>query len=543
MFAWLRGKRDEGASESTKTQNQKWTAGVSSRYGYYTQSGLEGRNDSFQVNKWGAAAAVISTPYAYATVNKIVADFEAVNYRLIREDTGEVIVDNENIGNDPLMNALDHYARTHDGFSLFGYWALHKFQTGEAYVELVRNDYGKPRGLDMLNSLFVTKEVDGRGDVTYWYGGANQYIRYQASELLFDRFRTNIFTEVDGTPPLLSNLNSGTLSALRSSGRAMLAYFENDGLPRALVTPTDASGRSWDTQEEQNNIKRALDLNKGSSGKYKTQIFPYPIDISIFDAPDLTQWMGGTEQAEKYIFSVYGIPPSVVGLSFDTRYQISETDVPNYKRTMRSYFESVQATVNTKLLPFFNYPDGVKFEFDLEPYTTFDENMIERANTAYNNGAISLNEYRRIMGFEELDGADDTYMLPMGSTPVTIAQLVSGQLPQPQAEIPLAAVDPQAQERMIQAELKAWRKVAQRGMAKANPSLDKALNFTCEYVPEWLEGHIKSALKAGVDPEEVFNSIKQGLTTEELEEIVEFWEALGLDDYIEQIEERLSDDV
>lgn len=540
MFNWLRGKRNEGASESTKAQNQKWTAGVSSRYGYYTQSGLEGRNDSFQVNKWGAAAAVISTPYAYATVNKIVADFEAVNYRLIREDTGEVLVDNENIGNDPLMNALDHYARTHDGFSLFGYWALHKFQTGEAYVELVRNDYGKPRGLDMLNSLFVTKEVDGRGNVTYWYGGANQYIRYQASELLFDRFRTNIFTEVDGTPPLLSNLNSGTLSALRSSGRAMLAYFENDGIPRALVTPTD--GDRWDTVQEQSTIKRALEANKGAGNSYKTQVFPYPIDVSIFDPPDLTQWMGGTEQAEKYIFSVYGIPPSVVGLSFDTRYQISEQDVPNYKRTMRSYFESIQATVNTKLLPFFNYPDGVKFEFELEPYTTFDENMIERANTAYNNGAISLNEYRRIMGFEELDGADDTYMLPAGSIPMTLQQITSGQLPQ--YETPLLGmqstqpipdvIEGKAYQYTAQDELKAWRKVA-------NKSVERAIEFECYHLPAFVQNHIRSALKAGVEPAEVFDNIRGELTSEQLESIVNVWEELGLD-FVGEIEDMVDDD-
>lgn len=526
MFAWLRGKPKPEASKSTgrKTYNVN---------NYYTD-GYTGRNDSFQSSKWGAAAAVMSTPYAFAIVNKIVADFEAIPYRIIRDDTGEVIADNENIGNDPLLTALDAFATRNDGFSLFGYWALHKFQTGEAYVELVRNDYGYPRGLDMLNSLFVTKDVT-MDRIIFNYGAGGHYIRYRENELVFDKFRTNIFTDVDGTPPLLSNLNSGTLSALRSSGRAMLAYFENDGLPRALVTPTDASGRSWDTIEEQNNIKRALDLNKGAGGKYKTQIFPYPIDIAIFDPPDLTQWMGGTEQAEKYVFSVYGIPPSVVGLSFDTRYQVSEQDVPNYKRTMRSYFESIQATVNTNLLPFFNYPPDIKFEFDLEAYATFDASLIDRANTAYAQGAISLNEYRRAMGFEVLDNADDVYMLPMGVTPLNITQIVTGNIPQPEPTLPLMAVDPQAHERMMQSELKAWRKVARK-------SVERAIDFECEYTPEWLEGHIKSALTAGMDVNELFDSIKAEITQDQLTELVSLWERLGLTRLVDSVE-KVADDV
>jgi len=491
--------------------------------------GSIGRNNTYTIDKFGAALATISTPYAMAVVNKLVSEFEAAGYRIVNAD-GETLVSGDDFGNDPLFTSLKRYADDNGGFSLFGYWALHKFQTGEAYIELVRNDYGYPVGLDTLNSLYVTKYTINNADVSaYYYGLGDMYITFNPDNVVLDRFRTNIFTEVDGTPPLLANLSSGTLSALRSAGYAMLSYFDNDGLPRAFITP--ANGDDWSSEHQQNSIRRALERNKGSGNKYKTQIFPYEMNVSVFDPPDLTQWMSGTDTAEKYIFSAYGIPPSQAGLTFDTRYQVSDQDVTVFNRQMTAYFETIAQTVNTNIMPFFGYPDGVRFEFDLSKYETVDDSAVNRANSGYLNGALSLNEYRTTMGYAEIEGADDVFMLPASGFTVTREQLISGDIPQ--AEIspaPFQSVDTTDQQYRIKDDLKRWHKVARR-------KRERAIEFTSTAIPEWLQDHIRTALKGGVDVDDLFNSIKSDITEEQVATLTSLWEKLGLTRLVEGVED------
>lgn len=526
MFNALRGVLGRGRNE-TPAKAQKSTQFNPYYYGN-SFDGLTGRNRSFTADKWGAAQATINIAYVMAIIKKLVGEFEAINYRIVDEQ-GETVASRDDMGNDPLMLALDDYAQRSNGFGLFAYWALHKFVTGEAYIELIRNDYGYPRGLGAFNSLYMMPEYNADGSINFYRYGSTYKV--DPRRVVIDRFRENLFTETEGTPPLLAALNGGQLSTLRSAGMAQLSYFENDGLPRAIVTPLENQGM-WN-DNEQDAIGRALSRNKGAGGKYQTQIFPYPINVDIFDTPEMQQWVESISEAKKDVFAAYGVPPSVVGLSFDTRYQVSEQDPANFKRTMAMYMRQVSAVVNTALLPFFNYPDGLTFQFDLSPYEVISQENVDRANMAYMQGAISLNEYRATIGYTEIEGADEVYMLPVGSQIITREQMLSGSLPMPMIEdaqpmltAPIRSAEPDkintALTDAIQKELKAWRKVARK-------SSDRALDFTCEYIPAWLEHHIKSALQGGMELDEIF-TIDSDMLRGDVHQVASVWERLGLID-------------
>lgn len=497
--------------------------------------GVTGRNNTFTANKWGAATAVVSVSYVQAIVEHMVDEFSGINYRIVDAD-GETIANRANPGDDVLLNALRDYAYSHNGASFFADWALNKFVTGEVYVELFRNRFGYARGLDMLNSLFVYKDVDYQGQVwQYRYGSGGNYVKYDPEEIVMDKFRSNRWNTIDGTPPLIGALNSGTVAGLRSAGLAMLSYFDKDGLPRAVAHPKEGV---WDDRAIERIVK-ALRINQGASNKGNTQVFPFPFNATVFDIPDLQKWGDAIKGSRDDVYASYRIPQSVIGISQDTRYQVSEQDRPNYNRNMEAHFRTVASVINTQVLPFFEYTNGEKFEFDLSPFQIVSPQSIERATTGWTSGGISLNEYRVTLGYPEIEGGDDVYQLPMGGQLITRDQLLSGHPDNLQPLLPMRTapdnvIEGKSSEYTVDDELIKWRRVAKKDR-------ERAMKFNCDVIQPWLQDHIRAMLATDASVEEIFDTLKADISSEELNEIASIWKLLGLTELVDDIEKGASD--
>jgi phage portal protein BeeE len=221
-------------------------------------------------SKWGAATAAIRSPVIDSCISKRTTTIGGLKWEVIDNASGETIGSSDDYDSKEPVSALLHrYSRRNDGRSLFGQIEQHLSITGESYVELVRHpgDRFTITDIEFLNSLSVDPVSHNNTDIDeFHYRGAGQALRIRPADLIYHRYTSNLFTETGGYSPIMTLIGANNISIMDAAGRAMSAYFNNDGLPRGVITPKE-NQQPW-LETEQAQIRNTLSRNKGAGYKY-----------------------------------------------------------------------------------------------------------------------------------------------------------------------------------------------------------------------------------------------------------------------------------
>lgn len=533
-------------------------------------------------SKYGAAVAPLINHAVYACVTKRAETVVGTPYRVVDKESRREV----NPRQDPIMKALATYQKYY-GTSFFQDWMYNRDVTGEVYIEPLGGG-GKPEALDILSSLNVTPwSSDGVSIDYFQYQYGARTLNMPVDALIYDRNGIALMTPIHGYSPVLVALGANDLAIIQAAGKAVMAYFNNDGVPASLVSPQP--GTMW-TSEKVDSVRNAFRPIKHASGKYATAVMPEPVNITTVEQPDLRRWAELLQAIEPHIYTAFRVPRSIAGDSDTSRYQSGPQDRLNYDAMIVSTLEDIAQVINAKVAPLFYGDDpAVEFEFETAAYEHIDQDERLAANEAWANGTITLNEYREWIGLEALDSdlgkqykhqltgapdngkADvhaayisgaitvneyraalgqpalnglDVVMIPASVMPVTLAEIAAGGIPKPAPADPFGlTVDaepprpeppqlPATTERSAADELSTWRRMARRqGVAKAR-------EFVAYVIPPVVANAVKAALTDGIDDDgirRVFDDAKarlDGVTVDEaaLVELASVWAELDIAD-------------
>lgn len=442
-------------------------------------------------SKYGAASAVLMNVPIYRAIDKLVQTIAATPWEVV-DGAGNVLGTSEDPdGKEPVTALLHEYAWRNDGLPIFASWIEHLSITGESYIELVRDDDGMMvTALEFINSLSINPVSNNGLEIDYFqYQAAAEYFTLNRRDIIFDRYRSNLFTEVSGYSPVMAAIGSNTVGIMQAAGRAVMAYFNNDGLPGSMITPKD--GRAEFSNVDRDNIRKALKENKKAGNKYTTGVFPYPMDVAIFDAPDLQKWTELIRSVEPKAFLALGVPRAIAGDSDSTTLQASPEDQKHFHETVTGILRRIQGVMRTRIAPaiYMRRKAPVDFRFDLTAYQHINEQSRIATRDAFHDGVIDEAEYREVLHREpRAQAAPVTVQTPTPAEPAALPENTTDVI---QASEPLTVNPPvrtKAQETALE-ELEAWRVKAKKRGAR------KCVEFETEHIDADLCAHIRHALK------------------------------------------------
>jgi phage portal protein BeeE len=390
---------------------------------YYGQTDLT-TGSAAMWSKWGAASAVLVSEAMYRCVIKRAETVVGTGYRVVDKVTRKPV----DAKQDPLMRALMAYQR-HYGQSFFQEWMYDRDITGEVYIEPLREEWsGRVLGLDMLSSLNVTPwSSDGINIDYFQYTAGMTTLRIPVDMLVYDRSTVARLSPIHGYSPALVAIGSNSVGVMQAAGKAMLAYFNNDGATGTYVMPSpDKSPKPEFSVQEAEFMRRLMQPVKHASGKHGTMILPYRSEVMTVAQPDLMKWAELLKTVGPAIYTAFGMPASIAGDADSTRFLSGPNDKINYDDGMVSLMDDIAATVNHALAPLiYDDPEpSVEFEFETEDLEHIDPEERLAARDAYQDGTITLNEYRTVMGYEPIEQGN-VYLKRVGTEYVTAEDFIA----------------------------------------------------------------------------------------------------------------------
>ena len=371
----------------------------------------------------GIGANVIMSPIGWMQRNAIEAP-----PAMRKKSDGEQLESHDLL--DLLANPNPHYSGAHLIIATIFSWAT----AGNAYWLIQSSVAGKPKELWYTPHWLIEPKwpQDGSRFISHYnYMPGGKPMRIEIEDVVHFR---------QGINPENTRLGLSTLFALLAevwtdmeSSTFVATIMKNGGVPGLLLSPRgDAAAMSPEDVEEMTN-----DLETQFAGAQRGRPLVTSKDVRLesfgFDPKSLDLRVV-RNQAEERVCAALGIPAAVVG--FGTGMQqtkvgrtLTELRQEAWQGGILPMLKGFASEINRQLLPLFLRSDGLELFFDASavPALSEDRDKFEkRAKERLDSGAITVNEYRTLIGLEEVADGDiylrkfSTIEVPAGTSGRTI---------------------------------------------------------------------------------------------------------------------------
>jgi HK97 family phage portal protein len=431
-----------------------WGAGI--------QAQVAGRK-TLRADDAGLALAYASNPIAHRCVDLRAQKVAEMPHRVVQKGTKTVVEDH------PFILALES-ARLYWRKSLLYLWQSAKCIHGEAYIEKVRDQFGRPLTLRWLNPLAVEP---------YVLYDAIQYFEYQSDtsallqlkpeSVVYDYYH-NPLDDYRGLSPMQVALPS--VNILNGIQEYQNSFFQNDARPGGILSARQGTHVNTTDQKR---LKSFWDEQTAGARKaFRTIFMPAALEYQAVQQTPTPEHTEVERGAIRKICDAFGVPTPLVDLD-EMRFQLSEQQPKTfYENTVIPDCMEIAEVINGDLLPWFDAGGEVVFEFDFDKIRALLDDQVKRStaiNSRVLSGTMSINEARQEYGQEAWKGGDQVF-LPKASMLVAIDDLPTiDQLTQTSAAdtatpdangaaVPNGNTNPRQDN--AQKEMKAWAKVARR---------------------------------------------------------------------------------
>ena len=293
---------------------------------------------------------------------------------------------------------------------------VHMDLAGRAFWHLVTNGPGgKVVGIQALNPDWVTKAVynEARTQLVGWelsVSGSGRRV-LPADDVILFRYPDPV-DPVAGMSPIRAVAMSADMDTYSRAYAA--SHLRNHAQPTGILTT-----ESELTRDQAATLSEAwTDSHQGTS---KIQVLGKGAQFQVLSAhiKDL-EFLNLARVSRDQILSAYHVPSSKLGLIEDSSRANGEESDRTYSALclgprLRRYHDPI----SHRLLPRLGL-DPSRYAFEFDPVEVADKTFDrDAAQTAFNAGAITLDEYRERIGFQpEANGNGSVYFVPMGSTVV-----------------------------------------------------------------------------------------------------------------------------
>jgi HK97 family phage portal protein len=357
-----------------------------------------------------AAAVAYDTDSAVNRAVGLVADaVDSMRWRIMRNADGadtEVATSDDRTPRHPMAQAINDVF-LEQGQPFLALMATSTQLYGETYVAKTTTRYGTKRGIRWLNPWWTEPQVIA-GEIDYYrYGARNgtswinidpEYIAYYHT--------INPSDDLRGSSKVDAALNAINLN--RYARRFTKFTFKNNARPGALVTPTvNQAGETILSEKEMNDVELGLrDNHLGTANANRVLISPRPLQVTVFEQPELDKYYSLVEILEREIFRTFGVPLAMAGDSSSSTFKDGkEVFDAFYRNTIIPLCRVIAKFINAHLMPWLDPTGKCTFEFDtseFEDTAETDKAIADKIAVQLSGGYLLMNEARIAQGLPPL---------------------------------------------------------------------------------------------------------------------------------------------
>ena len=280
---------------------------------------------------------------------------------------------------------------TQSDFMMMLYW--YREVTGKAYVWVGGE---KPVGLFLLHPQYTHPILKKESGIeSYMYGRDNlSPIVIPSSEVLMTRYMIDPFSPWDGVSWVHSIEHYADVE--NAAVVSEVARWRNSGQYGMILKAPQSYN---DVQLKQ--LEASL---RGKGGPLAAGRALIVRDLEVVEAgnkPNEMNYLSGVEQAERAIYRAAGVPEALWKLN-DANLASAAAADPFWQRNVYDRQQKVAQDLTEWLLPMFGIERGeMWFAYD-NPVLDDVEMETKKMETAFKNGAVYLNEYRKAIGLDPL---------------------------------------------------------------------------------------------------------------------------------------------
>lgn len=261
--------------------------------------------------------------------------------------------------------------------------------TNHGYVEIVRDKKGQPKELYHLKTSEVQLKKN-RNEVYYLHK---------------DHRRLNYEDVIDYKPHSLDGING--ISALKSlapdiemqnySKGFFANYFKNGTQAGGLLKLKNASLSPEAREKLRDEFQKA---NSGSNQAGKVLVMDETMEYERFEInTEVLKLINTSDHSTAQVAKVFGIPLHKFGI-VTSSLSFKDTMADYLQTTLSRYIKGITSSFGFKLFP----RSSRELDFDTEAYRKADwTSYVDTLSNQYNDGVITLNEYRSKLGLEPVD--------------------------------------------------------------------------------------------------------------------------------------------
>lgn len=305
-------------------------------------------------------------------------------------------------------------------FEMFELTVLHMNLAGISFWEIVRDRAGRPRELWPLRPDLVRmlRQRDGRTRYGYLLGGG---IVDLGTDVISFRY-PNPVDPILGQPPLRPAVRAVALD--NEATDFVTHLLQNRAVPGVVITTQRKVDEGISERLATKWKQKFSGSRRGEPAVLQTgmDVKVLGLDLQALEFPDLRTI------SESRICMTFGVPPILVG----AKVGLDRSTFANYKEARTSFWEEtimpdqrrLGDVIVRRLLPEVNdstfvLPRRVTVKWDRSQVLALKESeqaIWERANNALRAGAITVNDFRRVVGLPQVPGGD-VFLRPAGVAP------------------------------------------------------------------------------------------------------------------------------
>lgn len=279
----------------------------------------------------------------------------------------------------------------YDGYTFKFIVFANALLTKHGYVEIVRDNKGQPTELYHLKTSQV--ELKQKNNRLYYLHKGEREINYAD---VID-YKPYSLDGVDG----LSMLSSLTPDLeMQKHSKSFFANFFKHGTQAGGLLKIKGVNLSKEAREKlRDEFQKA---NSGADNAGKVLVLDDSMDFDKFEIDtEILKLINTSQHSTAQVAKVFGIPLHKFGIE-TSNMSLKDSMADYLQSTLSTYMKGITSIFEFKLFP----RSGRTLQFDTETYRKVDWSAYtETVSKQYNDGAITLNEYRRKIGEPPTTGA------------------------------------------------------------------------------------------------------------------------------------------
>lgn len=258
------------------------------------------------------------------------------------------------------------------------------------YVEIIRDKENMPKELHHLKTSEVELEKAKNGTLHYMHKQKRQIDYYDVID--YKPYTLDGFNGLS----ILESLKPD-LEMQKQSKSFFANYFKNGTQSGGLLKLKNAK-LSKEAREKMR--KEFQEANSGAHNTGKVLVLDETMDYEGFEIDtEILKLINTSQHSTAQVAKNFGIPLHKFGIE-TTNMSLKDSMADYLQSTLSTYMKGITSAFAFKL---FTY-DHRELEFDTETYRKVDwETFAKTLREDLKTGAISLNEYRRKMGYSPID--------------------------------------------------------------------------------------------------------------------------------------------